>query len=347
MIPKEERIRLCFVGPMLGKNAGWVVSQGEILADLFIQEGYQVHLTSTVPSRILRLSDTVASLIAWRKKIDLIILSVFSGPGFGVADIASLIAKWLELPLIFVLRGGNLPAFSKRHPHWVRRVLERCDVLVSPSGYLAHFFGEWGFNVKVIPNVLKLENYPYRQRQAVGPNLLWMRTFEAAYYPEMAIKVLMALRKIYPQACLTMAGQEKELVEPVKRLAERYDLLGATRFPGFLDMSGKQREFPSHDIFLNTNRVDNMPVSVIEAAAFGLPVVATEVGGIPYLLKHEHTALLVKNEDVHGMVEATCRLIAEPELCRKLSENGRRLAESCSWSSVRAQWENLFEKFLN
>ena len=347
MLPKEKRIRLCFAGPMLGKNAGWVVSQGEILADLFIQEGYFVRLTSTIPSRILRLFDTVVSLIAWRKKVDLVILSVFSGPGFGMADITSLIARQLGIPLIFVLRGGNLPDFSRRHPHWVRRVLERCDVLVSPSSFLAHFFDDWGLNVKIIPNVLEIENYPYRMRSDIQPNLLWMRTFEAAYYPEMAVKVLKELREIYPQARLTMAGQEKELFEPVRRLAAHYNLLEATRFPGFLDMSGKQREFPSHDIFLNTNRVDNMPVSVVEATAFGLPVVATEVGGIPYLLKHELTALLVKNEDVQEMVKAIRRLIDEPELCSKLSQNGRRLAESCSWSSVRAQWENLFEKFVN
>ena len=118
----------------------------------------------------------------------------------------------------------------------------------------------------------------FRERQAVGPKLLWMRTFEDTHYPEMAVEVLKELRKIYPHACLTMAGQEKELFDPVRRLAASYDLAEAAQFTGFLDMAGKQREFPANDIFLNTNRRDNMPVSVLEAAAFGLPVVATEVG---------------------------------------------------------------------
>jgi len=332
---------------MLGRNEGWVKTQGEILAGLFARAGYPVRLTSGIPYRALRLADIIFSLIQWRREIDIVNLAIFSGPGFAASDVASLVAKRLGKPLIFVLRGGDLPAFSRRHSHWVRRVLERCDVLVSPSGFLAHFFGEWGFDVKIIPNVLQIEGYPYRLRKEVQPHLLWMRTFHAIYYPEMAVEVLRTLREIYPQARLTMAGQEKGLLESVKRLAARYDLLGATRFTGFLDMSGKQREFPSHDIFLNTNRVDNMPVSVIEAAAFGLPVVATEVGGIPYLLKHEHTALLVKNEDVQGMVESVCRLISDPELCRILSDNGRQLAESCSWANVRSQWENLFANFLD
>lgn len=144
-----------------------------------------------------------------------------------------------------------------------------------------------------------------------------------------------------------MAGQEKGLLDSVKSLAAQYDLLGSIRFAGFLETSGKQREFLAHDIYLHTNRIDNMPVSVVEAAAFGLPVVATEVGGIPYLLKDEHTALFVANEDVRGMANAVIRLIEEPGLCNKLSENGRKLAELCSWENVKPEWENLFDELLS
>ena len=61
-----------------------------------------------------------------------------------------------------------------------------------------------------------------------------------------------------------------------------------------------------------------MPVSVIEAAAFGLPIVATKVGGIPYLLEHEKNALLVDSEDVDGMVSAVKRLLFNRELTRTL-----------------------------
>jgi glycosyltransferase involved in cell wall biosynthesis len=332
---------------MLGRNEGWVKTQGEILADLFMSSGYPVRLTSVIPNRALRMTDIILSLIKWRKEIDIVNLSVFSGPGFVASDIASLVAKWLGKPLVFVLRGGNLPDFSMRHPQWVRRVFNRCDALVSPSGFLAHFFREWGFDVKVIPNVIPIENYPFRLRQGVQPNLLWMRTFHPLYHPEMAVEVLKLLREKYPHVCLTMAGQEKGLLDSVKSLAAQYDLLGSIRFAGFLETSGKQREFVAHDIYLHTNRIDNMPVSVVEAAAFGLPVVATKVGGISYLLEHERTALFVENGDVHGMANAVMRLIEEPGLCTKLSENGRKLAESCSWENVRPEWENLFEELLS
>lgn len=339
--------KLGFVGPLLGKNANWVTSQGEILADLFSQDGYSVRQTSFVTNRLLRLGDTTTNLLSWRNQVDVLILMVFSGVAFGMADVSSLLAKVIGKPLVLWLHGGNLPAFSQKHTSWVKRVLDRGAVIVSPSAYLAHFYAGWGYEVEVVPNVLSLANYGYQHRQAVQPNLLWMRTFGDIYNPDMAVEVLARLQTDWPQARLTMAGQPKGTLAQVQALAMARGLGDRVRFAGFLDMAAKQREFAQHDIFLNTNRVDNMPVSVLEACAFGLPVVATAVGGIPYLLQDEQTGLLVADEDIGGMVTAVQRLLAEAELAGRLSVNGRQLAEASSWSAVKGQWESLFTQIAD
>lgn len=341
--------RLCFVGPMLGVNPGWVTTQGEILADLLAGEGYPVRTTSSIPARLPRLADTLRSLVAWRGQIDLVIHQVFSGAAFGVTDAASALCRRLGLPQVFVLHGGALPEFAAARPGWVRRVLRRAAAVVAPSGYLAHVFGaypELAGRVRVIPNILAINDYPYRHRPAVAPRLLWMRTFHDVYHPEMAVEVLAELRRTHPEATLTMAGQEKGAGAAVRALAGRLALDEAIRFPGFLGPADKQREFAAHDIYLNTNRIDNMPVSVLEAAAFGLPVVATAVGGVPFLLRHGETGLLVPDGDAAAMSAAVGRLLDEPGLAGRLSANGRRLAESCAWEPVRKQWQTLFAEVL-
>ncbi|MCB0018308.1 MAG: glycosyltransferase family 4 protein [Anaerolineales bacterium] len=190
--------------------------------------------------------------------------------------------------------------------------------------------------------MVNLDNYCYRHRPDPAPRLLWMRTFEDIYNPEMAVEVLAQLLPIFPDATLTMAGQPKGTLDKVKALAADKGLADRIRFAGFLDMAGKQREFANHDIFLNTNRVDNMPVSVVEAAAFGLPIVATAVGGIPHLLEHEQTVLLVPDEDSEAMAQAVTRLLQEPGLAAQLSSQGRKLAEASDWPRIHAQWQNLF-----
>lgn len=346
----EKHPRLCLVGPMLGVNPGWVSTQGEIMAGLLSESGYHVLLTSTRPARLPRLADTLGSLIVWRKDIDLVIHQVFSGPAFGITAAASILCQWLRLPQIFVLRGGALPEFAASRPGWVKRVMRRAAAIVAPSAYLAGVFEsilEPGTRMRIIPNILAIENYPFRHRPIVQPRLLWMRTFHEIYNPVMAVEVLADLRQTHPATTLTMAGQEKGLHAEVVAGVRRWGLTDAVRFPGFLDLPSKVREFDEHDIYLNTNRVDNMPVSVLEAGAFGLPVVATTVGGIPYLLNDGETGLLVPDGDVKAMADSVRRLLDEPDLAGLLSANGRALAESCSWGAVRAQWEALFQEVLD
>jgi glycosyltransferase involved in cell wall biosynthesis len=337
--------RLCFVGPMLGVNPGWVTTQGEILADLLANDGYPVRVTSHIPARLPRLADTLRSLVAWRGEIDLVVHQVFSGQAFAVTDAASALCRLLGLPQIMVLRGGALPEFAAERGGWVSRVLRRAAVIVAPSAYLARDFArfpELAPRLRIIPNILEIDKYPFRLRDAVQPRLLWMRTFHEVYHPEMAVETLVELRRTHPAATLTMAGQEKGLHNVVRELAGRLGLADAVRFPGFLGPADKTREFGAHDIYLNTNRVDNMPVSVLEAGAFGLPVVATAVGGVPDLLRDGETGLLVPDGDAAAMAAAVSRLLDEPPLAEHLSRNGRALAESCGWGPVRAQWSRLF-----
>ena len=153
----------------------------------------------------------------------------------------------------------------------------------------------------------------------------------------MAVQVLRILQSKYPTARLVMAGPDKGMLREVQRYVENWGRENAVRFAGFLDHAGKCAEGGKSDIFLNTNRVDNSPVSVMEACAMGLPVVSTDVGGIPHTLKHERDCLLVPNEDLEAMAAAIARLIEDPELSSRLSQAGYELASQCDWKSVRKQ----------
>lgn len=343
----QDRPRLALVGPMLSRNEGWVATQGEILGDLLSREGYDVRLTSGYVARSRRLADTLASLVAWRNQVDLVIHMVFSGPAFHVTDAASALCRTLGWPQIFVLHGGSLPEFAADNQQRVGRVLGRAAAVVSPSGFLSSIFSaEFGQPVTVIPNILEIDDYPFRLRTSAAPRLLWMRTFHEIYQPQLAIETLVELRRTHPQATLTMAGQDKGLLPTLQAMVADLNLTDAVRFAGFLDKAGKDSEFANHDIYLNTNRVDNMPVSVLEAAAYGVPVVATAVGGIPFLLRDGETGLLVPDGDAPAMAAGVERLLTVPALTQRLSDNGRRLAEASAWPVVRAQWEALFQSVL-
>ena len=344
----SARPRLGLLGPMLGGHAGGVVGQGEVLAGCLARDGYTVRTASRHLNRWLRLLDVASCPLRWRGRVDVLVPMVFSDQGFGLADAASATAARLRIPLVFWLHGGNLVDFAARRPAWVDRVLGRGTAWVAPSPFLAGPFRERGFDVRIIPNIVPdlvdIERWPYRHRERVAPRLLWMRTFHEVYRPDLAVRTLEILRRSHPDATLTLAGQDKGLLDATRRLVAERGLDGAVRFAGFLDTEGKRRELPRHDVFLNTNRVDNAPVSVLEAAAFGLPVVTTDVGGIPHLLRGGEDALLVPEGDAEAMAAGVRRLLEEPGLAGKLSANGRAVAESGAWSRVAPLWETLFRE---
>lgn len=343
----SDRTRLAFVGSMTGSDLGRVAVAGETLAGFFSDYGYPVLLTSCYRQRLLRLADIMRTLISQRQNIDIQVLQVYGGMSFITEDVSSWLGKQLEQKIIAHVHGGAMPEFMARNPQWSCRVFRRADAIVTPTFFLARAIEAYGFRVKVIPNGIEISKYTYRWRRQLSPRLFWMRTFHSVYNPQLAVRVLARVRKVLPGATLVIAGEDKGEQSVVQALVTKLNLDNAVRFPGYLNMAAKVREANAADIFLNTNRIDNSPVSVIEACAMGLPVISTNVGGIPDLLTHNKTALLVPDDDDEAMASAVLRLLADENLAGRLSANGRRLAESCSWDHVRSKWEKLFGKLMS
>jgi phenylacetate-CoA ligase len=139
---------------------------------------------------------------------------------------------------------------------------------------------------------------------------------------------------------MTMAGADHGLLPATIAEAERLGVAGAIEFPGYILPLQKLQAFADHDLFLNTNVVDNMPVSVLEVAAAGIVPVATEVGGIPALLTDGHDSVLVPTGDDEAMARAVVDLLRDPERYAALARNARTLAVRSSWPEVRARWED-------
>ena len=331
---------------MLGRNAGYVTTQGEFLTDLFREAGYDVVSTSVHPGRIRRLADIVRTLRRELARVDALIVETYSGPSFVVEDIASQLGQAYRKPVIMHLHGGAMPRFMSRYPNWTARVLRRAAAVVAPSAFLARAAGPVVRSVHTIPNILEMDGYPYRLREHVAPRLFWMRAYHEIYNPLMAIRVLARLRAIFPDATLAMAGQSKGMWQEISREAHELGVAGAFEMLGFLDEQKKREVAARRDIFINTTHVDNAPVGVVEMCAMGLPVVSTNVGGVPDLLTHEETGLLVPDGDIEAMTNAIVRLVREPALAATLSRNGPSLAARCAWPAVRPLWEQVLSEVL-
>jgi glycosyltransferase involved in cell wall biosynthesis len=87
-----------------------------------------------------------------------------------------------------------------------------------------------------------------------------------------------------------------------------------------------------------------MPLSILEAFAAGLPVVTTNAGGIPYVVSHEKTGLLVEKDDAKAMAEAAIRLLESEELGHSLATNARAECAKYRWEVVRKNWLSFYRE---
>jgi len=141
-----------------------------------------------------------------------------------------------------------------------------------------------------------------------------------------------------------MAGPVKDPASfsKMKKVAQELGVNDRIEVCGAISRENIGQFLNQGDIFLNTSRFDNTPVSVLEGMACGLCVISTNVGGIPYLLKDGEEALLVPSDNAESMAAAVGRILKEPGLASKISSAARSAAEKFDWSQILPQWESLF-----
>ncbi|MBZ9729768.1 glycosyltransferase family 4 protein [Salegentibacter sp. JZCK2] len=331
---------LLYIGNKLESRGGAPTSIDR-LAPLFRQEGFEVKTSSSKKSQVLRLSEMLKAIIINKSWADLVLIDTYSTRNFWYAVLTAELCNQLKLDYILLLHGGDLPDRLKKNPQLSASLFKKAKLNIAPSRYLFEVFQKAGYiNLKYIPNSIFLRNYPIKSRRALKPKLLWVRAFAEIYNPMLALKLLEALLKEYPEAELCMVGPEKDKsFEECVNYAKKNKL--PVKFTGKLTKSEWIELSKDYDIFLNTTNVDNTPVSLIEAMALGLPVVSTNVGGIPYLLQHKKTGLLVPPDDSGTMLAALKHLLQHPDSAENLSQNARDQAEKYDWELVKQDWKNI------
>lgn len=341
MLSYAQRRSVLEVGNFLSTK-GYTRQVIEDLADRLELSGWFVYRTSDAVSRPIRLVDM--GLTCWRKrsKYGVAHIDVFSGPAFLWAEVSARIVKATGKPYLLSLHGGNLPSFSKRWPSRVKRLLAGAFVVTVPSQYLLEQMSSYRGDLLLLPNPLNVDNYQYRIRRNIQPKLLWLRAFHEIYNPSLAPKVVQLLAAAFPEIHLTMVGPDKDgSMKVTKRMAFDLNIGNRLTFPGGVPKAEVPKWLEEGDIFLNTANFDNTPISILEAMSCGLCIVSTNVGGIPYLLRDEHNALLVPPDDPEAMARAVRRILENQSLAEKISRNARETVEQFDWSVILPQWESL------
>jgi glycosyltransferase involved in cell wall biosynthesis len=359
----ETVLRVGLVGP-LPPPFGGMANQTLQLSDLLAHAGVQVRQVQVnAPYRplwvgrvpvlraLFRLIPYLVTL--WRVAGHSDVMHIMANSGWSwhlYAAPAVWIARFRAVPAVVNYRGGEAEAFLTRSSRLIRCTMDRVAILAVPSGFLRDVFAHFGMGADVVPNIINVSRF--RNNDATEDamrmprrRLLVARNLEKIYDNETAIRAFAKVRACYPEATLTIAGSGPE-GKTLRQLADDLGLASSVVFGGRLKPSTMADLYRNVDIAINPSLVDNMPNSVLEALASGVPVVTTNVGGVPYMVRDGQTALLVPPRSPEAMAEAIIRLIEDSELSKRLIENGLQEVRNYTWASVWPLWADVYQRAI-
>jgi len=278
----------------------------------------------------------------WRGVKDVNVVHIFSASywSFLIAPMpAWLVARLRKKKVLIHYHSGEARDHLRRF-RTARPLLGKADRLVVPSGYLVEVFREFGLDARVVPNVVDISQFSYRPRVPLRPNLVCTRGFHPYYCVDVVVRAFAVVQKIFPDAHLDLVGKGPSEAE-IRDLVRELNLKGV-EFAGVAPRQEIRHFYDRADIFINGSRLDNMPVSVLEAFASGTPVVTTAPEGMSYLVEHERTGMLSEPGDAEALARNVIRLLQEPELACQLASNAHEQLSRYCWGAVREQWLDVY-----
>lgn len=210
-----------------------------------------------------------------------------------------------------------------------RLLLYRADRITATTHFLSHAtkqLSSAGKTVQVIPFGIDCDIFSRQTKKTSNNiNIGFIKHLKPKYGPEYLIKAFALVEKEHPNIELTMVGKG-EMRQPLERLARRLGVVNKVHFLGYLDYETVPDVLKEIDIFVmpSTEDSETFGVAAIEAQAMCIPVVASEVGGVPEALIDNITGMLVEPKNVEQLANSIARLIKNPELRIKMGIAGRK-----------------------
>lgn len=356
-------LKVLLVGP-IPPPAGGMANQTRQLGVLLRQSGAEVSLVAVnrpysprfvgripIVRAFFRLIPYFVDLYRQIKQADVVHLMANSGWSWHLfAAPAVWTAHWLDTPILVNYRGGHAEPFFAKSWRVVNSSLKRASHIIVPSAYLQDVFAEYQKVAEVVPNVLDetlfFPNESTQDKDADSPiRLLVTRNLEPIYDIPSAIHCLASVIQVYPNTRLFIAGSGPEY-QALVNLTEKLGIADNVDFLGRLDSNRIAELYRESDFLINPSTVDNSPNSVIEALACGVPVITTNVGGIPRLVKDQHDAYMVEPRQPELLASGVLHLVKDEKSRQAQIANGLNTAKQFYWSNVSLKLLNAYNTAL-
>ena len=328
------------------KGVGGISAQIDLLCEKLRNEGADVSIFSTKGNPIKRIG-LFFKLLFVARKYDVLHIHGCSERGMLPVVYGVIAGKIWRKRIIVTYHGGDADKYFAKRGDFARRWLTRADKVIVLSGFLKKVFDEYQIPCVVIPNIVTLREDIYLPKKSIAPKFISVRHLTELYRIDLIIKAFEQVQKHYPEATLDILGQgdcREKLEQSVKSKEERGKLKeGSVRFIGQVPNEKIYDYLRANYIMLSAPRIDNMPVSLLEAMNAGVLVISSNVGGVPYMISHKKNGLLF---DAELENEGVRELAKQMEWALEHQEESVKMIEAAKEDVKKYSWEQIKEKLL-
>lgn len=247
-------------------------------------------------------------------------------------------ADFLRVPYVFHLHSGEFPVFFQREAGWFgKRFISR---ILNRAGAVVALTPSWERELKSIApkaKIYSIGNFVVCEQRKVlestpNRNVLFLGRLREKKGIFDLVRAIPRIAEAIPNVKFILAGDGE--LDAVSQLARTLNVENYIELPGWVEGEDKDRLLNRAEILILPSYFEGLPICILEAMATGVPVISTNVGGIPEVLDNGNCGMLLPPGDVDGIIAATILLMSDVKLCERMRSAARARIEA--YYSLRA-----------
>ena len=278
----------------------------------------------------------------FHKEIEIVHVHGSSDASFWRKRIFINLAKWFGKKVVFHCHGSEFQRFTSQHPKSVATTLSKCECIIA----LSESWKKWFESTILHKNVVIIKNViPYPNKKSIKHNkftLIFLGRLGKRKGIYDLLEVLTEHKNELEGKLEFLFGGDGDIDE-VLSIINKAKLSDIAKYQGWVDGEKKEFLLNSADAYILPSYNEGLPISVLEAMSYSLPIISTNVGGIPEILKSGENGFILEPGDKKAIYKAIKELISDNNKARAMGVDSFKKVQEHLPDYVAKQLDSLYK----
>jgi glycosyltransferase involved in cell wall biosynthesis len=244
------------------------------------------------------------------------------------------------------IHGGGFKEYYEKNSRFVHKNLLKCDTIIALTQYWKEYFNSLGFeNVFIVPNIVESPVTKEKKNNDGKVHFLYLGLITKAKGIYDLLDVINKHKAEFDGKIILHIGGNGETT-PLQNIIKEHNLSNIVQFEGWVSGEKKVELLNNANVFILPSYTEGLPISILEAMSYSLPVITTQVGGIPEVVKDGENGLLFTPSDKDALYKAIDKLAINKGLQEDMGKKSYDLVQPHFPGNVAVKLESIYNELL-